>query len=250
MSGLGLGDNAPQTSRMTLDEVMKALEAKASPTIKRTLQRHGAPEPLFGVRIGDLKPLQKQLKGQQALALELYATKNSDAMYLAGLVADGSKMTRKQIDQWAAGATWHMIAGCCVAWVAAEHPLGVEIARKWIDSPKELIAVAGWSTLGAIVATTPDDQLPLQELGALLDRCAKTIKNAPNRARYAMNNFIICCGTYVQPLGDRAIATARKMGLVEVDVGDTDCRVPDAESYILKSRRGASVAPKRKTTRC
>ena len=40
------------------------------------------------------------------------------------------------------------------------------------------------------------------------------------------------------------------MGRVEVDVGDTECKIPDAETYILKSRRGAAVAPKRKTVRC
>lgn len=65
-----------------------------------------------------------------------------------------------------------------------------------------------------------------------------------------MNNFIICCGTYVAPLADKAVAAARKVGTVEVDMGQTDCQVPDAESYILKSRRGLPVAPKRKTTRC
>lgn len=235
---------------MKLDDVMKALAAKASPTTKKTLLRHGAVEPLFGVRIGDLKPLQKQLKGQQAIALELYATKNSDAMYLAGLVADGAQMTRAELDRWARGATWHMIAGSTVPWVAAEHPQAVAIAQKWIDSPKELIATAGWATLASVVATVPDDQLPLKGLEALLNRCVKTIQTAPNRVRYVMNSFVICCGTYVAPLGDKAIRAARGMGAVDVDMGDTACQVPDAESYILKCRRGAPVAPKRKSTRC
>ena len=235
---------------MTLDDVMKELAAKANPSTKKTYLRHGAPEPLFGVRIGDLKPLQKKLRCRQDLALELYSTKNSDAMYLAGLIADGAKMTRKQLDQWAAGATWHMIAGYTVAWVAAEHPQAIEIARKWIDSPRELTAISGWATLGSVVSTVPDQDLPLKELGALLDRVAKTIQSAPNRVRSAMNSFIICCGTYVAPLGDKAIATARKIGVVEVDMGETACQVPEAESHILKCRRGALVAPKRKTTRC
>lgn len=235
---------------MTLDEVMSELAARANEVCKRTYQRHGAPEPLFGVRVGDLKPLQKKLKGRQDLALELYATKNSDAMYLAGLIADGAKMTRRQLDQWASGATWHMIAGCAVAWVAAEHSEAVAIALKWIDSPGEWVATAGWSTLSCVVATAPDENLPLEELGRLLDRCAQTLKTAPNRARYAMNNFVISCGTYVAPLGAKAIATARRIGPVEVDMGDTRCQVPEAESYILKSRRGAPMAPKRKTMRC
>jgi hypothetical protein len=70
------------------------------------------------------------------------------------------------------------------------------------------------------------------------------------RVRQAMNNFVIWCGTYVAALGDKAIATARKVGKVEVDVGDTECKIPAAEAYIMKSRRGAPIAPKRKTVRC
>jgi hypothetical protein len=143
-----------------------------------------------------------------------------------------------------------MIAGCTVAWVASEHPQGVAIAKKWIGSRKELVASAGWSALSSIAATVPDENLPLEEFGQLLDRCASTISQAPNRVRYAMNNFVICCGTYILPLADKTITVARGMGAVDVDMGDTACQVPDAESYIIKSRRGAAVAPKRKTTRC
>lgn len=235
---------------MTLDAVMKALAAKGSASTKKTLIRHGAVEPLFGVRIGDLKPLVKQLKGQQDLALQLYATGNSDAMYLAGLIADGTQMTRKQLDQWASGATWQMISGSCVAWVAAEHPEGFAAASKWIASPKELVAIAGWSTLAAIAATVPDEKLPLKKFDALLDLCAKTIKAVPDHVRYAMNSFIISCGAYIQPLGEKAVTTARRIGAVDVDMGDTACQVPDAESYILKSRRGLPIAPKRRSLRC
>lgn len=235
---------------MTLDEAMRALEFKASATTKKTLLRHGATEPLFGVRIGDLKPLVKQIKGDQKLALQLYATGNSDAMYLAGLVADGSQMTRAEVERWAKKAPWHMISGTIVPWVAAEHPEGLDIALEWIDSPKESIATSGWATLSSLVTTTPDEKLPIKKIDALLARIVKTLKSSPDRVRYAMNNFVICCGTYVAPLADKAVATARKLGKVEVDMGDTACQVPDAESYIMKSRRGAPVAPKRKTTRC
>jgi 3-methyladenine DNA glycosylase AlkD len=235
---------------MTLNEVMKELEARGTPGCKKTYLRHGAPEPLFGVRVGDLKPLQKKLKGRHDLALELYATNNSDAMYLAGLIADGSRMSRKQLDEWAAGASWNMLAGATVPWVAAENPEAFEIACNWIESSRELTATAGWSTLSAVVAIAPDDKLPIKKIAGLLNRCAKIIHTAPNRVRYAMNNFVISCGTYVAPLADTALEIARKIGVVQVDMGDTECQIPEAESYILKSRRGAAVAPKRKTVRC
>lgn len=235
---------------MKLKEAMAALEAKGSAAVKVLWMKHGAKEPFFGVKIGDLKPLAKKLKGDQALALELYATGNGDAQYLAGMLADGARMTRAQLQSWADRASWRMISATIVPWVAAEHAGGCALAREWIDSPRESLVIAGWNTLGAIVTITPDDALPAKELGALLDRIAKTLPAAPNRVRQAMNYFIIACGTYAAPLGAKAIATARKLGKIEVEVGDTDCRIPDAESYIAKSRRGAPIAPKRKTVRC
>lgn len=235
---------------MTLDETMKLLASKGTEQTRKTYKRHGAPEPMFGVKIGDLKPIVKLIKGDQALALQLYDTGNSDAMYLAGLVADGSKMKRAELERWVKGATWHMISGCTVPWVAAEHPDAVEMALRWIDAPKEHIAVAGWATFSAIVAVVPDDDLPVELLDSLLTRVVKTVHSSQNRVRYAMNNFVICCGTYVAPLTDKAIEGARKIGRVEVDMGRTDCQVPDAKSYIVKSRRGLPVVPKRKTTRC
>lgn len=235
---------------MTLDEVMAALAAKGNETTKRTLMKHGAKEPFFGVRIGDMKPIHKKLRGEQALALQLYATGNGDAQYLAGMIADGREMTAAQLRAWAKTASWHMISGTTLPWVASEHPEGFDLALEWIDSPKPGIAVSGWNTLSALAAIKPDAELPMKQYGALLDRVAKGIAKAHDDVRYAMNSFIISCGTYLAPLGDKAIATARNVGRVEIDMGDTACKVPDAESYILKARRGAPVAAKRKTTRC
>lgn len=235
---------------MTLDQVMAELAAKGSDSYKRIMFRHGAKEPYFGVKIGDLKPIQKKIRGDQQLALELYATGNGDAQYLAGMVADGRKMTTAQLQQWADTASWGMISGTTVPWVAAEHPEGFALALTWIGSPKTSLADAGWKTLCGLVATIPDERLPVKQLAGLLARVVKTMPTADDDIRYAMNGFVISCGTYVAALGDQAIAAARKVGRVEIDMGETDCKVPDAESYIIKSRRGAAVAPKRKTMRC
>lgn len=235
---------------MKLKEVMAALKAKGSGQIKRILMRHGAPESLIGVRIGDMKPIAKQIKGDQALALQLYATGIGDAQYLAAMVADGRQMTAKELQAWAQTASWDMISGFAIAWVASENPDGFKLASKWIDSKDAHVARAGWSTLGAIAAIVPDADLPVATYGKLLDRVAKTIHGAPDSVRYQMNSFVIMAGTYVTPLAAKAMATAKKIGKVEVDMGDTDCKVPLAEEYILKCRRGAPVATKRKTMRC
>lgn len=81
---------------MTKNEVMDALYAFGNEGTKSIYSKHGAKEPYFGVKVGDLKTLQKKIKKDHDLALELYKTGNSDAMYLAGLIADEKKLLKKR----------------------------------------------------------------------------------------------------------------------------------------------------------
>ncbi len=80
---------------MTAEEIVEELRTLGSESIKKVLRNHGVREPFFGVKIGDMKKIQKRIKKDYQIALDLYDTGNYDAMYLAGLVADDAKMTRK-----------------------------------------------------------------------------------------------------------------------------------------------------------
>ncbi len=65
-----------------------------------------------------------------------------------------------------------------------------------------------------------------------------------------MNNFVICVGCYVKPLLSRAKAVAKKIGVVQVDVGDTACKVPIATETIAKIESMNRVGRKRKAVKC
>lgn len=47
---------------LTVDEVMSKLEEMGTEQTKHTFLRHGAVEPLFGVKVGDMKKLVKDVK--------------------------------------------------------------------------------------------------------------------------------------------------------------------------------------------
>jgi hypothetical protein len=231
---------------------MKALEKLGSAQTKKTYLRHGCPEPFFGVKIADMKALIKKFKihGDTALAKDLYQTGNSDAMYLAGLICDGGQLTRRDLDDWANKATWHMISSSTVPWVAVEHPEGWDAALEWIDSPDEKISLTGWSTLGGITAVREDKNLNLKAIEKLLGRVAKSIHQAPNCTRYAMNDFVIAIGSHVKPLAAKAQAIAMKIGEVQVDMGDTACKVPLASEHIKKVINSGRQGAKRRTIKC
>jgi len=235
---------------MTCEEVMVELEGLGSEQTRKVLRRHGMPESAFGVKVEDLKKLLKRLKGDHALALALWETGNSDARYLAGLLADAARLTVAELDHWAETADWQMLAEYSVAGCAADSPHGWELGRRWVDSPRELTAAAGWATLAGHVSVTPDPRLDPAGLRALLGRVRESLAGSPNRVRYTMNGFVIAVGGHVEALRGDALAVAAAVGTVRVDMGGTACQVPDAAQQIARMVEKGAAARRRKTTRC
>ena len=117
------------------------------------------------------------LKKDQELALELYNTGNSDAMYLAGLSVNPKLMTKETLEIWVSKAYWYMAAEFTVAGVAAESAYALELARIWMDAEEEMIATCGWSTYTNYISITPDEELDIDELRLLLERVRATLIN-------------------------------------------------------------------------
>ncbi len=235
----------------TLKQVMTALEKAGSPSRVKTFVKHGiSPDKTFGVSVADMKVIAKQIKGQQDLADELYKTGNGDAQYLAGMVADGSLMTKAQLDQWARKSVWQMVSEYTVPWVATESDHGRALALKWMKAKKEPVATSGWNTYAGLVTVKPDDELDLDEIEGLLGAIESDIASSANRVKYTMNGFVIAVGAYVEPLSKRAKAVAKTLGAVEVEMGGTACKVPLAFEYITKIEKMGKAGKKRKTIRC
>jgi 3-methyladenine DNA glycosylase AlkD len=233
---------------MDLAQAMRALEAKGKPSTKRIYMRHGATEPLFGVSVADMKAILKQAGRDHSLALRLYDTRNGDAQYLAGLMADAEAMTRRDLERWARTATWYMVREYSVAGVAADGPHGWSMGSKWIDARDAGVQTCGWASLSGCLATRPDAELDLDCAGELLQRVAGELHGAENRVRHAMNGFVIAAGAWVPALRRRALAVAKALGKVEVDMGGTACRVPDAAQAIAKA--ASRPTKKRASARC
>ena len=231
---------------MNKNEVMTQLEAFGNEQTKKTLTKHGAKEPFFGVKVADLKKILRKTKKDHKLALELYATGNSDAMYLAGLMADAKQITKEQLEDWVDKAYWYYLSEFAVSNVASETEFGFELGLKWIESKEERIASAGWSTLANFAAVHEDSELDIEEYRKLLDKVGNELHNSQNRVRYTMNGFVIAVGTYIKELTEKSEETAAKIGKVKVEMGGTACKVPFATDYIKKVVKKGTVGKKRK----
>jgi len=235
---------------MTSQEIFNQLKEFGNEQTKKIFTRHGAKEPFYGVKVQDLKKIQKQVKKNHELALELYDTGNSDAMYLAALISEPKKMTKEQLQNWAENAYWYMLSEYPVAWTAAESNFAWELANEWIKSDKENIASAGWSTFSSFLAIKSDNEIDQKKIENLLKFVGENIHSSKNRVRYTMNGFVISVGAYIAPLLTKSKEVAKKIGKVDVEMGGMSCKVPLAIDYINKIESKDRVGKKRKTSFC
>ena len=235
---------------MNLIEVMTYLESKGSEQIRKIFMNHGAPENIFGVKVGDMKPIQKIEKTNHALAIELFDTCNSDAQYLAGLIADPKLFSKADFEKWLITAEWHMITDYAVAWNLAESPLCMEICSEWIQSSEEKRQECAWAAMSAYLGIVPDEKIDKVYHKSLIEQVEKKIHSAPNRVRYGMNNYIIALGGAVPEFTDRCKKAGDTIGIVEVFMGATSCKVPDIRTYIEKMEEKNRIGKKKKTAKC
>ncbi|MEZ4981377.1 MAG: hypothetical protein R2769_07275 [Saprospiraceae bacterium] len=92
---------------MTLQEVMKELELRCH---QKTLMRHGAREPFFGVKVADLKKILKKTKKNHQLSLNYSKPEIRRCNVSAGLMADERNKLGKRAQQLGEKAYWSYLS--------------------------------------------------------------------------------------------------------------------------------------------
>ncbi|EGL16128.1 MULTISPECIES: DNA alkylation repair protein [unclassified Paenibacillus] len=235
---------------MNFEMVMQELESLGKERTKKIYVSNGAHEPLFGVATGAMKPIAKKIKKNQPLAEELYNSGNYDAMYFAGVIADPKAMTAADFERWIDAAYFYMLSDYVVAVTLAETDIAQEVADKWIASGQELRMSAGWSCYCWLLGSRHDREFSENKLADMLEIVENTIHDSPERATYAMNNFIYTVGVSYLPLHDKAVETAKAVGPVEVKRDKTKSKFLDASENIQKAANKGQLGFKRKYVRC
>lgn len=235
---------------MNAETVMQELEALGKERTKKMYMSNGAHEPLFGVATGAMKPIAKKLGISQALAEELYATGNYDAMYFAGIIADPKAMTAADFDRWMDSAYFYMLSDYVVAVTLAEAAIAQEVADKWIASGEELRMSAGWSCYCWLLGNRADIEFSESKIAGMLDVVKNTIHDSPERTKSAMNNFLYTVGFSFLPLHEKAVETAKAVGPVEIKRDKKKSSLLNAYESIQKEVDRGKIGFKRKYVRC
>ena len=163
---------------MTSNEVLDWLRRKGTRKTVAGMARYGIKaKQAFGVPMGTLQSLSRRTGRNHALALELWESGWYEARLLAALVGEPEKLTRRQMNSWAAGfENWADCDTVCFK-LFDQSPYAWEKARQWSGSPREFVKRGGFVLMACLALhdkTAPDKPflafLSLIEKGAMDDR--------------------------------------------------------------------------------
>ncbi len=139
---------------MNAREVLSTIEKLGKPQTAAIYRRHGAGDNVFGVLTSEIAKLQKRIKVDHALAMELWKTGNAEARILALQVADPGKLTRAAADGLFADGPVHFL-GCYLSGLLAHSPIAEGTMRAWMKSPDEFRREMGYGIFGARLKKDP-----------------------------------------------------------------------------------------------
>lgn len=218
---------------MTYSQVMKELKKMGTAQNRKVYARHGIGENMFGVSFANLRLLGKAINTDHELAEELWKSENHDARVLATMVADPQRLNSSTLDQWAKDLDNYVITDAFSSLVGrTAHSR--QKAEKWTRSKGEWVGRAGWSVLCRVAMS---EEAPTDDyFEPYLQTIESDIHKSKNRVRDAMNMALINIGLRSAAMEKKAVAAAKRIGKVEVDHGETNCKTPDAIDYIKKTK--------------
>ena len=163
---------------MTEREALAWLKLHGTKRTVASLPRYGIVTPrAFGVTVGALRSVAKQIGTDHALAAALWKSGWNDARMLATMVGDPARLTVRQMNAWAADFdSWGICDSACFV-LFDRSPLAWEQARAWARSPREFVKRAGFALMASLAGhdkTAADARfvafLPLIEKGAADER--------------------------------------------------------------------------------
>ena len=172
----------------SVQEILKKLRGWGSAENVAGMARYGiSVRDAYGVPMGRVKELARELGKDHKRAMELWKTGNREARLLAAMTSDPKVLTAAEMDRWVRDFdSWDICDGCAIH-LFRKSPLAWEQALKWTTSKHEFVKRAGFALIATLAVhdkKAPDEtfleMLPIIEAAAEDDR--NFVKKAVNWA--------------------------------------------------------------------
>ncbi len=223
---------------MTLENTLSRLKALGNERMRAQNKKNGAGDNQFGVRLGDIRKLAKEIKANHELAIALWETRNIDARLLAILLLKPKDLSVDAMDRMVRSVRFVQVADWLNANVVKKHPDKEVLRQGWMTDEDPWAARAGWSLTSERIARDPKGL----DLTALLDRIEAEMGDAAPEVQWTMNFCLAGIGIHFPEHRKRAIAIGEALGAYRDYPVPRGCTSPFAPIWIneMVSRAGSS----------
>lgn len=197
---------------MTTREVLAWLKKTGTRRTVLGMARYGiVAKRAFGVPMGTLVSLKKKLGMDHDLAIALWASGWYEARLLASLVGDPARVTRRQMNAWAASfENWADCDTVCFN-LFDRTPFAWERARQWVKSPREFVRRGGFVLMACLALH--DKAAADKRFLALLPLIERGAGDERNFVKKAVSWALRGIGRRNRSLNAAAVAVAKRLAL-------------------------------------
>ena len=211
----------------TSTEVLATLASLEDEKIRAVNARHGDDH---AVNLTKLRAVAKDLKKNDELAGELWATGDTAARLVAILIMRPKAWSEAQLDEMLRDSRLPKVHGWLVSYIVKKSPHAEALRQSWMDDPDPVVASAGWALTSERVNKKPEGL----DLSGLLDTIEAEMPEAPERLQWAMNETLAYIGVENPDLRKRAIDIGERLGVLRDYPTSPGCTSPFAPTWITE----------------
>jgi 3-methyladenine DNA glycosylase AlkD len=193
-----------------VDDVVRALKARAVPSSKAGMARFGIQvEKALGVRVPIIRDIAKCYKKDHGLALALWRTGIHEARLLASMVDDPSELTENQMEAWVRDFDSWDVCDQCIMNLFDRAPNAYEKAIEWSEREEEFVKRAGFALMASLAVH--DKKAEDERFIPFLKAIERGSTDERNFVKKAVNWALRQIGKRNMALNEGAVTTAERI---------------------------------------
>jgi 3-methyladenine DNA glycosylase AlkD len=221
---------------MRLSEALDRLEALGTDKMRAQNAKRGVAGDQYGVKLGDIRTVAKEIKADHGLALELWDSGHFEARLLATLVMKPKQLSAGELGRMVRSNTLAQVADWLGSYVIKVHPEKEKLRQQWMQSDHPMAARAGWSLTAERIGKSAGGL----DLPALLDRLENEMPDAAPETQWTMNTALASIGINHPAHRARALAIGEALGIYRDYPTSPGCTSPFAPIWINEMVRRQS----------
>ena len=213
---------------MKINQILDQLKALSDKSTLTYNTKHGVGENQFGVKLGDIRKIAKDIKSDHQLAMELWKTENFDARMLATLILKPKELTATELDALVRSVKYARVSDWLNSYVVKIHPDNETLRQQWMTDNDPMALRSGWYLTTLRVENNPE----MVDVPSLLNRIENEMGVASPDAQWTMNFCLAAIGINHPNYRKRAIEIGEKLGVYRDYPVSKGCVSPFAPVWI------------------